>query len=86
MAKARREASGIREEARAEGRSILEDMKGRASAEASSAMQNATEELKGQADAINADLRASMETLAGILASRVLGVDVGQEAGAKAGR
>ncbi len=86
MARARREASGIREEARAEGRRILDDMKGRASEESSSAMQKATEELKAQADAINADLRASMETLAATLASRVLGVDVGREAGAKTGR
>ena len=86
MAQARREASGIREEARAEGRGILEDMKGRASVEASSAMQRAADELKQQGDAINADLRASMETLAATLASRVLGVDVGRAAGAKTGR
>lgn len=86
MANARREASGIRDEARAEGRRILEDMKGRASEEASSAMHKAAEELKAQADAINADLSASMETLAATLASRVVGVDVGREASAKTGR
>lgn len=86
MAKARREASGIRDEARAEGRRILDDMKGRASEEASSAMQKAAEELKQQSDAINADLSASMETLAATLASRVLGVDIGREASAKTGR
>lgn len=86
MAKARREASGVRDEARAEGRRILDDMKGRASEEASSAMQKATEELKQQSDAINADLSASMETLAATLASRVLGVDIGREASAKTGR
>lgn len=86
MAQARREASGIRDEARAEGRRILDEMKGRASEEASAAMQKAAEELKQQSDAINADLRASMETLAATLASRVLGVDVGREASAKTGR
>ena len=86
MAKARREASGIREEARSDGRRILEDMKRRASEEASSAMQKAADELKQQADGITADLRASMETLAATLASRVIGVDVGREAGAKTGR
>lgn len=86
MAKARREASGVRDEARAEGRRILDDMKGRASEEASSAMQKAAEELKQQSDAINADLSASMETLAATLASRVLGVDIGREASAKTGR
>jgi len=86
MARARREASGIREEARAEGRRILEDMKGRASDEAAVAMQKATEELKQQSDAISADLRASMETLSDTLASRVLGVNVGREAATKTGR
>ncbi|MGB8506011.1 F0F1 ATP synthase subunit B [Mycobacterium sp.] len=86
MARARREASGVRDEARSEGRKILEDMKGRASEQAALAMQKATEELKQQSDAISADLRASMETLAATLASRVLGVDVGQEAAAKTGR
>ena len=86
MATARREASGIREEARAEGRRILEEMKGRTSDEAALAMQKATEELKQQSDAISTDLRASMETLAVTLASRVLGMDVGREAAARTGR
>ena len=86
MARARREASGIRDEARAEGRRILDDMKGRASAEAALALQKAAEELKQQSDAISADLRASMETLAATLAGRVLGVDVGREAAARTGR
>jgi F-type H+-transporting ATPase subunit b len=85
MARARREASGIRDEARADGRRILDDMKGRASEEASRALQNAQEELKQQSDNIAADLRSSMETLSSTLASRVLGVDVGREAAAKQG-
>jgi F-type H+-transporting ATPase subunit b len=86
MAGGRREASGIRDDARAEGRKILEDMKGRASQESAAALQKAEEELKQQSDAIAADLRTSMETLAATLASRVLGVDVSREATAKAGR
>jgi F-type H+-transporting ATPase subunit b len=61
-------------------------MKSRTSEEAALAMQKATEELKQQSDAISADLRASMETLAATLASRVLGVDVGREAATKTGR
>ena len=84
MNRARREASGIRDEARAEGRRILEDMKRRAAEEATLALQKAGEELKRQADAISADLRASMENLSVTLASRVLGVDLTQESGAKA--
>ncbi|MBV8967384.1 MAG: F0F1 ATP synthase subunit B [Mycobacteriaceae bacterium] len=86
MARARREASGIRDEARTEGRKILEEMKGRASEESGFVLQKAGEELKQQSDMIGADLRSSMETLAGTLASRVLGVDVAREAAAKTGR
>jgi F-type H+-transporting ATPase subunit b len=86
MARARREASGIRDEARAEGRKILEEMKARTAEESAVALQNAGEELKKQSDAISADLRTSMETLASTLASRVLCVDVGREAAAKTGR
>jgi F-type H+-transporting ATPase subunit b len=76
MARARREASGVRDEARAEGRKILEDMRGRAGAEVASTLQQAGEELKAQADAIAADLRASVDTLSTTLAGRVLGVEV----------
>jgi F-type H+-transporting ATPase subunit b len=86
MARARREASGVRDEARAEGRKILEEMKARTSEESAVALQNAGEELKRQSDAISDDLRSSMETLASTLASRVIGVDVGREAAAKTGR
>jgi F-type H+-transporting ATPase subunit b len=86
MARARREASSIRDQARAEGRRILEEMKARTSEQSAAALQRAGEELKQQSDAISTDLRASMETLASTLASRVLGVDVGREAAAKTGR
>jgi F-type H+-transporting ATPase subunit b len=86
MARARREASGVRDEARAEGRKILEEMKARTSEESARALQDAGEELKQQSDAIGAELRSSMETLASTLASRVLGTDVGREAAAKTGR
>lgn len=80
MARARREASGIRDGARAEGQKILEEMKARASEESGLALQKAGEELKQQSDLIAADLRSSMESLAATLASRVLRVDVAREA------
>jgi F-type H+-transporting ATPase subunit b len=86
MARARRDASGIRDEARAEGRKILDEMKGRASEESALALQKAGEDLKQQSESISADLRSSMETLASTLATRVLGVEVGREATAKTGR
>jgi F-type H+-transporting ATPase subunit b len=83
MARARREASAIRDEARAEGRKILEDMKGRASEQSALALQKAGQELKQQSDGIAADLQTSMESLAATLAGRVVGVDVGRKAAAK---
>lgn len=76
MAKARREASRVRDEARAEGRKILEDMRGRASEEAATALARAEETLKQQSDAISSDLRSSVDNLSRTLASRVLGVEV----------
>ena len=80
MADARREASGVRDEARADGRKILEEMKARATEESGLALQKAGGELKEQSDLIAADLRSSRETLAATLASRVLRVDIAREA------
>jgi F-type H+-transporting ATPase subunit b len=76
MSKARGEASGVRDGARAEGRKILEDMRGRASDEVASTLQQASDQLKRQSDAIESDLRSSVETLSTTLASRVLGVEI----------
>jgi len=76
MAVARKEAGGIREQARADGRKIVDDMRGRASEESAAALQRAAEQLKAQADGIAAELRSSVESLGTALASRVLGVDV----------
>ena len=76
MAKARGEASKLRDEARAEGRKVLEDMRGRASNEVASTLQQADSELKDQALSIQADLRASVDTLSETLASRVLGIEI----------
>ena len=82
MAKARGEASGVRDGARAEGRKILEDMRGRASDEVASTLQQASDQLKQQSDAIESDLRSSVETLSATLASRVLGVEINAAASA----
>jgi F-type H+-transporting ATPase subunit b len=75
MAKARGEASKLRDEARAEGRKVLEDMRGRASDEVTSTLQQADSELKEQALSIQADLRSSLDNLSETLANRVLGVE-----------
>ena len=76
MAKARGEASKLRDEARADGRKVLEDMRRRAAEEVSSTLQQADSELKDQALSIQADLRSSVDTLSTTLASRVLGVEI----------
>jgi F-type H+-transporting ATPase subunit b len=76
MAKARGEASKLRDGARAEGREVLEDMRGRASDEVASTLQQADSELKDQALSIQADLRSSVDTLSTTLANRVLGVEI----------
>ena len=76
MAKARGEASKLRDGARAEGRKVLEDMRGRASEQVASTLQQADSELKEQALSIQADLRSSVENLSETLASRVLGVEI----------
>jgi F-type H+-transporting ATPase subunit b len=76
MSKARGQSSKLRDEARAEGRKVLEDMRGRASAEVASTLQQADSELKDQALAMQADLRSSVDTLSTTLAGRVLGVEI----------
>lgn len=86
MAAARTEASGIRDEARGEGRKILDEMRGRAGEVASNTLQDASEVLKQQSDAIAGDLRSSVETLSVTLASRVLGVEVGGKTATTASR
>jgi F-type H+-transporting ATPase subunit b len=79
MASARSEASGIRDEARNEGRKIVDEHKGRASEEAAATLQQAANELKLQGDSIAAELRSSVDALSATLASRVLGVEVSSE-------
>ena len=76
LAAGRSEAAAIRDEARAEGRAVVDEKRARASEEVAGTVQVANEELKLASDAIAGDLRASVETLSATLASRVLGVDV----------
>ncbi|MCI4675045.1 F0F1 ATP synthase subunit B [Candidatus Mycolicibacterium alkanivorans] len=86
MAAARTEASGIRDEARAEGRAVLDGLRGRANEDAAATLQQAAEQLKQQSDAIAADLRSSVETLSADLAGRVLGVEVSTTSASAPGR
>lgn len=76
MATARREATTVREAARADGRAVVDEAKARANAEVSTLLQQSSEELTEQSRAVTADLQTSVEALATSLASRVLGVEV----------
>jgi F-type H+-transporting ATPase subunit b len=76
MSDARVKASAARDEARAEGRKVLEQQRGRVEEQVSSTLQDAAEQLKREGDAVAADLRARVDTISTTLASRILGVEV----------
>jgi F-type H+-transporting ATPase subunit b len=76
MTDARVTASAARDGARAEGRKVLEDLRGRAEEQVSSTLQDAAEQLKREGDAVAAELRARVETISTTLASRILGVEI----------
>jgi F-type H+-transporting ATPase subunit b len=76
LSAARVTASAVRDEARAEGRKILEEQRGRAEEQVSSTLQDAAEQLKREGDAVAADLRTRVESFSTTLASRILGVEI----------
>jgi F-type H+-transporting ATPase subunit b len=76
MSVARVTASAARDEARAEGRKVIDAQRARAEEEVSSTLQDAAEQLKREGDAVAADLRTRVESLSTTLASRILGVEI----------
>lgn len=76
MTKARVQASSHRDNARSEGRKVVEDARAHAEQEVASTLQVANEQLKRERDAVELDLRANVGTMSATLASRILGVDV----------
>jgi F-type H+-transporting ATPase subunit b len=76
LSAARVTASAARDQARAEGRKILEEQRGRAEEQVSSTLQDAAEQLKREGDAVAADLRTRVESISTTLASRILGVEI----------
>ena len=76
MKEARVQASSFRDNARAEGRKVVEDARARAEQEVTSTLQVAAQQLKRERDAVELDLRANVATMSATLASRILGVDV----------
>lgn len=75
LEKARQEAADIRNQARAEGRAILDEMRGQAQREADHIVAESTAHMRAEADQVAAELRGAVEPLAQDLADRVLGVD-----------
>ena len=76
LTEARVQASSLRDNARADGRKLVEDARARAEQQVMSTMQMASEQLKRERDAVELDLRANVATMSATLASRILGVEV----------
>jgi F-type H+-transporting ATPase subunit b len=76
MMEARVQASSFRDNARAEGRKVIEDARAGAEQEAMSTLEVAAEQLKRERDAVELNLRANVGTMSATLASRILGVDM----------
>ena len=83
MKEARVQASSFRDNARAEGRKVVEDARARAEQEVMSTLQTAAEQLKRERDAVELDLRANVASTSATLASRILGVDITTSAATK---
>ena len=76
MKEARVQASSFRDSARAEGRKVVDDARGGAELHVLATLQQASEQLKRERDAVELDLRANVGAMSATLASRILGVDV----------
>ncbi len=76
MKEARVQASSYRDNARAEGRKVVDDARARAEQQVMATLQTASEQLKRERDAVELDLRANVGTMSETLASRILGVEV----------
>jgi F-type H+-transporting ATPase subunit b len=76
MSEARVKASAARDDARTDGRKVLDDMRARAEEQVSSTLQDASDQLKQEGDAVAAELRARVDTMSTTLASRILGVEI----------
>jgi F-type H+-transporting ATPase subunit b len=76
MKEARVQASSYRDNARAEGRKVVDDTRARAEQQVMATLQTAAEQLKRERDAVELDLRANVGTMSETLASRILGVEV----------
>ena len=76
MKDARVQASSFRDNARAEGRKVVDDARAHAEQQVLVTLQQAGEQLKRERDTVELDLRVNVATMSATLASRILGVDV----------
>jgi F-type H+-transporting ATPase subunit b len=76
MKEARVQASSFRDNARADGRKVVDDARAAAELQVLTTLQQASEQLKRERDAVELDLRANVGAFSATLASRILGVDV----------
>ncbi|MGB9303799.1 MAG: F0F1 ATP synthase subunit B [Mycobacterium sp.] len=83
MKEARVQASTFRDNARAEGRKVIEAARADAEQQVASTVQTANDQLKRERDSLELDLRANVASMSATLASRILGVDVSKTASTK---
>ena len=76
MKEGRVQAGTFRDNARSEGRKVIEDARAEAERQVMSTLQMSAEQLKRERDAVELDLRANVGSMSSTLASRILGVDV----------
>ena len=83
MKEARGRASSYRDNARAEGRKVIEEARAGAEQQVTETLLMASEQLKRERDSVELDLRANLGSMSATLASRILGVDVTTSAATK---
>jgi F-type H+-transporting ATPase subunit b len=84
LAEARAEAQAIRDEARAEGARIIEDLRTEAQAEAARIVARGEEQLAAQRESIVAELRADIGRISVDLASKIIQENLADDARAAA--
>ncbi|HWF42096.1 MAG TPA: F0F1 ATP synthase subunit B, partial [Acidothermaceae bacterium] len=70
------EASSLRDNARVEGRKVVDDARAGAEQDVAATLATANDQLKRERDTVEMDLRANVASMSATLASRILGVDV----------
>jgi F-type H+-transporting ATPase subunit b len=84
LAEARTEAAGIRDEARAEGLAIIEDLRAEAQAESERIIARGNDQLAAQRETIVAELRGEIGRISVDLASRIIGENLADDTRARA--